>query len=226
MPTRDDSYVQLLSLAVHEFRSPASVIGGYLRMLQLDEPPLTEGQRKMIDGAERSCQRLVALIAELSEIQKLDADRVELAHQTFDVFPVVAEAAQGVPEADERNVRLEVRGQATGAAMLGDLTRLQRAFTAIFHASLRETPSNTTVVVERRLVTRDGADSAILIVAAEPDIQSVYEADAARFDEKRGGVGLSLPIARRVIERHGGRIWSPTGDLHRSAAIVSLPLSG
>jgi signal transduction histidine kinase len=43
------------------------------------------------------------------------------------------------------------------------------------------------------------------------------------FDEQRGGLGLALPIARRVIERHRGRIWSPAGG--RAAAIVSLPLS-
>ena len=45
------------------------VVGGYLRMLQRDTAmPLSERQRKMIDEAEKSCARLVALIAELSEI--------------------------------------------------------------------------------------------------------------------------------------------------------------
>src|SRR5213078_3403251 len=122
--------------AVHEFRTPASVVGGYLRMLQRDPAsPLNDRQRRMIDEADRSCQRLVALIAELSEIQKLDADLVELAQQTFDGFPVMAEAAQGVHEAEERNVHLDVRGRATGAPIRGDVTRLQRAFNAIFRAS-------------------------------------------------------------------------------------------
>ena len=65
-------------------------------MLQRDETPLSELQRKMVDEAERSCQRLIALIAELSEIQKLDANLVELARQELDAFPVMADAAQGV----------------------------------------------------------------------------------------------------------------------------------
>src|SRR2546426_7206730 len=60
----NNAYPQLLSLAVHEFRTPASVVGGYLRMLQRDgETALTERQRKMVDEAEKSCGRLVALIA-------------------------------------------------------------------------------------------------------------------------------------------------------------------
>jgi signal transduction histidine kinase len=192
-------------------------------MLQRDPAPLSELQRKMIDEAERSCQRLVALIAELSEIQKFDADLVELAQQRFDIFPVMAEAAQGVLEPEERNVRLEVRGTPAGAPMRGDVPRLQAAFTAIYRASLREMPANTTVVAERRLDRRQGVDSAVLVVAGEDTVRESYDAEPVPFDEKRGGLGLALPLARRVIQRHRGRIWSPAGA--RATTIVSLPLS-
>ena len=90
-----DSYPHLLSLAVHEFRTPASVVGGYLRMLQKDtDPPLTERQRKMIDEAEKSCARLVAIVAELSDIGKLDSGAVKLAQQPFDLFTLVEEVAE------------------------------------------------------------------------------------------------------------------------------------
>ena len=218
-----ESYAQLLSLAVHEFRTPASVVGGYLRMLQRDsDMPLSERQRRMIDEAERSCQRLVALIAELSEIQKLDSDLVEMAQQGFDAFPAMAEAAQGVREAEVRNVRLVVRGESAGASMQGDVTRLQKAFATIFRASMREMPADTTVVAERRIDQHDGKQSAILIVADEANVQASYEAEPVPFDEKRGGLGLALPIARRIIDRHRGRIWSPAG--RRATVIISLPV--
>ena len=223
MTRRDESYTELLSLAVHELRTPAGVVGGYLRMLQRNEAPLSELQRKMVDEAERSCQRLVALIAELSEIQKLDANLVELAQQGLDAFPVMAEAAQGVREPDERNVRLEVRGQPTGASMPGDVARLRTAFAAIYRASLREMPANTTVIADRRLDRCQGVQSAVLVIAAEANVQAAYDAEPVPFDERRGGLGLALPIACRVIEHHRGRIWSPAGG--RAAAIVSLPLS-
>src|SRR6266581_826592 len=127
-PEDASSYLQLISLAVHEFRTPASVVAGYLRMLQRADQPLSDRQRKMIEEAERSVERLSALVAELSEIQKLDAERIEPRPQTFDVFTLVADVASGVHEADDRGVTFEVRGQPDGAQMRGDSTRMQRAF--------------------------------------------------------------------------------------------------
>jgi hypothetical protein len=113
----------------------------------------------------------------------------------------------------------------------GDRIRLRRAFSAFFRAMVREQPSATIAAVDRRLARREDGVSAVVVVARETDVQRVYEAVAAPFDEGRGGLGLALPIARRVIERHGGRVWTPALNASddvaaRSAVIVSLPLAG
>ncbi len=243
MQTPKDSYPQLLSLAVHEFRTPASVVGGYLRMLQRDtDAPLSERQRKMIDEAEKSCARLVAIVAELSDVAKLDAGIVKLARQPVDLFSLITEVAELVHEARDREVRLEVRGAAEGAKTTGDATRLRSAFDAIFRAILREKPGQMTVVADRRIETVDGRPTAVVVIAEETSVQAAYEREAGPFDEKRGGMGLALPLARRVIEGHGGRIWSPAANkpagrseddggstsddpLARGSAIISLPLT-
>jgi signal transduction histidine kinase len=129
---------QLLSLAVHEFRTPASVVGGYLRMLQRDtDPPLSERQRRMVDEAEKSCARLVAIVAELSDIAKLDGGTVTLARQPIDLFSLIGEVAELVHEASDRDVHLELRGPRDGAPVAGDAGRLRAAFDAIFRAILR-----------------------------------------------------------------------------------------
>jgi signal transduction histidine kinase len=44
------------------------------------------------------------------------------------------------------------------------------------------------------------------------------------FDEWRGGVGLSLAIARRIINAHGGSIWSPVEE-SKAGAVIALPLA-
>jgi signal transduction histidine kinase len=227
-----DSYPQLLSLAVHEFRTPASVVGGYLRMLQRDtESALTDRQRKMVDEAEKSCSRLVALIAEMSDISKLDAGVITLTRQPLDLFPLVAEVAEHVQEGKDREVRLEVRGDAAGAPIVGDATRLRSALDAVFRAILREKPGPCTIVADRRIASRDGIASAVVVVADDPSVQAAYESAPGPFDEKRGGLGLALPLARRIIEGHHGRVWSPIpADGHndsfsRSSAIISFPVT-
>jgi signal transduction histidine kinase len=223
----DSDYIELLSLAVHELRTPASVVGGYLRMLLREsDSPLSERQLKMVSDAERSCQRLVAVISELSEIQKIDANVVTLDKQTFDLFPMIEEMAKGVHELSDRDGQLVCRGQPRGASTRGDLTRLQQAFSAILRAIVREMPIHGRVIADRRIETQHSISSAIVIVAEEHSVQSAYEAPRGPFNEKRGGLGLALPIARRVIERHGGSVWSPAGDTGRQSIIVSLPLLG
>ena len=228
--TITDSYPQLLSLAVHEFRTPASVVGGYLRMLQRDtESPLSERQRKMIDEAEKSCGRLVALIAELSELSKLDAGQITLGRQSLDAFTLVAEVADLVQEAKDRGVLLKVRGRKKGATMTGDSARIRTAFDAIFRAILREKAGPATVIAERRIETQEGRSTAVFVVADEASVQAAYDRERGPFDEKRGGMGLALPLARRVIEGHGGEIWSPAANgendaLARGSVIVALPI--
>jgi signal transduction histidine kinase len=237
--TPKDSYPQLLSLAVHEFRTPASVVGGYLRMLQRDsDSTLSDRQRRMVDEAEKSCARLVAIVAELSDLAKLDAGLVTLARQPTDAFSLVAEVAGLVHEAKDRDVRFEVRGAANGATMLGDASRLRSAFDAIFRAILREKPGQCLVVAERRIEKIDGRDTAIVIVADDASVQAAYDRTPGPFDEKRGGMGLALPLARRVIEGHGGQVWAPAplggprapgvwndDPLARGSAIISLPIT-
>lgn len=225
-----EQYAQLLSLAAHEFRTPASVVGGYLRMLQSDqESPLPPRQAKMVDEAARSCARLVALISELSEVGKLDSGALALASSSLDLFPLLEDVARNVHEGDDREVRLLVTGPSEGAPVSGDRARVSAAFAALFRAILREQTNETTVVAERRVIEDCGASSAVVVIAREGAVLRAYDAPRSPLDEKRGGIGLALPIARRVIERHGGRIWSPVPDgpddrALKSALVVSIPL--
>lgn len=231
-PTPDSlvtAYAHLLSLAAHELRTPASVVGGYLRMLQKDTDPLSERQRKMIDEAAKSCARLVALVSEISDVAKLDSNTAPATSDTFDLFSDLEDVAENVQEGGDRAVRLQLGGMSAGAKLTGDRPRLRVAFGALFKALMREQPGAITMVADRRLISAGNTTSAIIIIAREPDVQRAYDRVSQPFDEFRGGMGLSLPIARRVIERVGGRIWAPTPDGEddrglRSAVVITIPL--
>ena len=217
-----------MSLAVHELRTPVTVVGGYLRMLLREQAgPLTERQRKMLEEAERSCSRLGALVSEMSDFGKLEAGELTFARQEVDIAGLIAELAGGMLEGADRGVRLEVRGVDEPVPMTGDRTRLSAALKALLHAALRERGEPGAIIVEcstegrngqRYALVRIGDETALPLLTAPPD------ETMPAYDVWRGGLGLALPVARRVIEGHGGTLWSADGAHSRSASALRLPL--
>jgi hypothetical protein len=139
----------------------------------------------MIEEAENSCARLVALFAELSDISKLDAGIVALSLKPMDAFSLLAEVAEHVHEPEDRDVHLKVQGLETGARMPGDATRLRSAFGAVCQALLREKAGPCTMVADRRVETRDGRACAVIVVAEEASVEVAYARPAGPFDEHR-----------------------------------------
>ena len=181
-------YARLPSLAAHEFRTPANVVVGYLRMLRRDTvQPLGEPQLHMIDEAQNACARIVALINELGEVANLDGDTFVFNVECFDLFQLIHEVADDLQGAEDRGVHLQLRGETAGASVKGDRIRLSGAFSALFRAVMREQPSATIAAINRILVRRGDGASAVVVVARESDLQHAYDAAAAPFEETRGG---------------------------------------
>ncbi len=236
MPTpASEAYTPLISLAVHELRTPIGVVSGYLRMMLRDtEEALTPRQRKMIEEADRSCLRLASMIAELSDVGKLDAGIIRLASQPVDLMALLKEVVAQVHEARDRDVYLALRTGETSARVTGDAARLRAAFDAVFRSVLRERPGPATVVADCRRGSVDGKDSLIVVVANEAELDEALQRARRPFSETRGGMGLALPLARRVIEGHLGRLEAPAiaagrtesdDTLARSSAIVTIPVA-
>jgi len=198
-------------------------------MLQKDAAPvLNERHRHMLDEAEKSCARFIAIVGEISDLGKLDSSRVVAGNENFDLFSVLPDVASSVHEAADREVHLETRGALDGAPLTGDLTRLKQAFAAIFRAILREQPRSCTVVADWKRVSKEDDTRAVIVVAPQSSVQLTYGTSLTPFEyEKRGGLGLALPIALRVLEQFGGSVWAPVaedGKPERGAAVVSIPL--
>jgi signal transduction histidine kinase len=189
---------------------------------------VSDAQRKMINEAEKGCGRLVELIGELSDIGKLDAELLPLAEERFDLFQLIGDVASDMHEAEDREVKLLLRGATQGAPVIGDRGRLNKAFSVLFRAVLREQPAAATVVADRRIEGNGDAARAVILIARQECVQQTYDAQKSPLDELRGGLGLGLPLARRVIERHRGQVWSPAADggdgaAVRAGMIVSIP---
>jgi signal transduction histidine kinase len=222
----DPRWPKVLSLAVHELRTPMTVIGGYVRMLLQERAgPLSDAQRHMLEETEKSCGRMSALLAELSDLSGLESGTGRFQRAPIDLRRTLAEAVSGLPELSDHPTAIHLLLE-PGAAMLdGDPLRLRAAFAAVLHALRRELVSSTTLAVVEQVRQIDGRATSWITIAEPDRIGHVAGTGSlGTFDEWRGGSGLSLGVARRVIEAHGGRIWSPAHD-DKAGAVIALPHS-
>lgn len=236
-----------MSLAVHELRTPVTVVAGYLRMVLREQAgPISEKQRKMLEEADRSCGRLNALVAEMSEFGKLEGGDVAFARQDFDLSALIVELASGLHEAEDRGVLFEARVaipadmKETGINELGikelrvtgDRVRIAAAVKALMQSALRERIDPGLMLARCSVLQGDGVAGhprwgvvAIGDEAVLPDLERGAASPPSEFDEWRGGLGLAVPVARRVIEAHGGAVWCGTGPQARATSALRLPLT-
>jgi signal transduction histidine kinase len=228
MSAEEVPFARALSLAVHEFRTPVTVVAGYLRMLLREQAgAITEKQRKMLEEAERSCGRLRALVDEMSDLGKLESGALTLTRHDLDLSELLTELASHMHEGLDRGVRLEVRGASRPAMINGDRARLSAALRALLHSALRERGEAGAVVAACSVVDESAAASALVTIGDSSVLPSLAAArhQPPAFNEWLGGMGFALPLARRIIEAHGGALWSADGSQSKAASALKLPLS-
>ena len=226
MTTQQNVLPRVMSLSVHELRTPVTVVAGYLRMLLKEQGgPLTEKQRKMLEEAERSCGRISALVGEMSEFGKLESQEFALTKHDFDIRELARELASGMHDGDDRGVQIQVRGVEHPLIVNGDRARLGQALKALMQSAIRERGEPGVIAFEcsvgdgnpRWSYVAIGEESIVSTLASPPEGKTT-------FDEWRGGLGLALPVARRVIEAHGGSLWAGDNAQSRAACAFRLPL--
>jgi signal transduction histidine kinase len=221
----DPKWSRLWSLSVHELRTPMTVVAGYIRMLLRDRAgAITDQQRRMLEEAEKSCERLSSLLAEMSDLANLEAGTAPYNRSAVDLHTALSDTIASLPGVPDREITVTLNGS-DGGTVQGDPVRLKSAFTSILYALRRELVTSTELFVRCRRVEFHGRPATWVAFGGADHIDELSAADASTlitFDEWRGGCGLSLAVARRVIDAHGGAIWSP-GDGSKAGAVVVLP---
>jgi K+-sensing histidine kinase KdpD len=219
----DPRWPKILSLSVHEFRTPMTVVAGYIRMLLKDRAgALNDQQRRLLEEAEKSCGRLSALLVEVSELSTLEAGTATFNKHSTDLNSVILTAIEQLPPLPDREVRVDAQLESGAAPISGDPVKLAQAVGAVVAALRRELVTADLIVKTRR-----GPGGYEIFVGDEASIQALEAQPAsadATFDEWRGGVGLSLLNARRILNAHGGAI-SSSGEGRKTDARIAIPSS-
>jgi signal transduction histidine kinase len=226
MNDADDGYHAALSLIAHELRSPASVVSGYLRMLlQSELSGLTDRQRHLIEQAGVGCGRMLRLIQELGDLAALESSE-PIRALGVSVFSLCEEAMEAAGN-DTRSIPIfTCRAADRAIAVEGDAGGLKRAFGALVAATAR---AHGTDQLECYGFVHGAAECRNAVIACGlPGLEARRNdivANRTAFDRWRGGSGLSLPIACRIIEAHGGSVWAAGPGDSRATCVWSLPIA-
>jgi signal transduction histidine kinase len=222
--TTEHPMPQAVSLATHEFRTPLTVVAGYVGMLLRGQGgPLTDTQRKMLQEAASSCAKMSAIADEMSDFAKLQDGRAALARRPFDIAALVTEVASSMQESPDRGARVEARGCEQPIVITGDRSRMKQALGALMHSALREQGEPIVIVAECTV-----EPGVVVITVSDPALAPALRLGPrltpAFADEWWGGTGFSRPLARWIIEAHGGAVWSAGEKQLRSAVGIRLPV--
>ena len=205
---------EFVSTVSHELRTPLTSIRGSLSLLLgLFGSELKGQARLMVEMAHRNAERLIALVNDILDIEKLESGRLEFAFRPLDLVALAREAVETNQSfAAERGVTLRLASAPAELRVSGDPGRLLQVMANLLSNAAKFSEPGAAVTVE---VSQEEQGVARVTVhdtgPGVPDefrsriFQKFAQADGGDA-RKEGGTGLGLSICKAIVERHGGQI--------------------
>jgi PAS domain S-box-containing protein len=218
----------------HELRTPLNAIIGYSEMLE--EEAREQGVVDFVPDLERihsSGKHLLGLINDLLDLSKIEAGRMELYLEVFDVAELVRNTLATVePLAERRGNTLHLEIVDDPGVMRADLTKVRQALLNLLSNALKFTEHGSITLRAAREFDPDGIERIVLEVADDgigmtlEELSRLFrpfvQADATTT-RKYGGTGLGLTITRRFCEMMGGEITVDSQPGRGSTFTIRLP---
>jgi PAS domain S-box-containing protein len=221
---------EFVSMVSHELRSPLTSVQGFLSMLAEDiYGGLNDQGKKSVSLAERSVTRLIKLINDLLDIDKLEAGRLRMSFKHSSMDQVVERAFDSVHNlAQIEKIELEKTG--ASAQLIADPDRLVQVLVNLLSNAIKYSPSKSKITVD---ITTTTTFTEVKVIDRGAGIpakyhQSIFE----RFEQvntpdraQKGGSGLGLAICKAIVEQHGGQMGLTSEEGKGSTFWFKLPES-
>jgi PAS domain S-box-containing protein len=222
---------EFLASMSHELRTPLHTVIGFSELLSEElEGPLNQKQKRFMGHIHRDSLHLLELINEILDLSKIEAGRLELNLEVFDVasaLPEVLPSAKALGA--QKSIEIESRAM-EGVSVQADRVRFKEILYNLLSNAVKFTPDGGKIQVD---VTRgDGfaevsvTDTGLGIPPEEHEniFQEFYQVGATTKGV-REGTGLGLAITKRLVEQHGGKIRVESEPGKGSRFTLTLPLA-
>ncbi len=220
---------QLMAIASHELRTPMTAIYASLGLLRCGVlgilPP--ESAQKVAE-AELATERLIALINDILDIEKMDAGKFVLNLEDVPVQAMVARAIACVDPLT-RDKEIVLQNNVGASVVRGDADRLVQVLVNLISNAVKFSSCNEVVSVGSYIKTADClvitvSDSGCGIPSGMEERIFEKFIGASDKDVNPTGTGLGLPISKAIVEQHGGTIGVESVEGRRATFWFSLPL--
>lgn len=225
---------EFIAITSHELRSPLTSIRGYLSFLVEDESieQIPEPYREYLIRAYNTTDSLNYLINNILDVSRLDMGRFELQIQEVDIVSLVKGIVDSLYfQAGEKRLNLEFRNE-TGAPKLPvsiDSIRVSQVLRNILDNSIKFTKRGKTI----RVILKLKGDKLVLQIVDQgvgipkAKLNQIFDKfmQVKNIQTKyRGGVGLGLFIAKRIIQLHHGKIEAKQNADKGTTISIELPI--
>lgn len=221
---------EFISTVSHELRTPLTALRGAIGMLNPQVmPELSPQALELVDIAQRNCARLLYLINDLLDMEKLASGGVPYSFAPLALAQVIRTALDiNAPYAVQHEVRLVFAPPRADLQVMADEQRLLQVLGNLLSNAARFSPPGSEVRVDlqpqddrvRVSVCDDGEGVPESFV---PRLFQKFAQAPLRSGERRSGTGLGLAISRGIIEQHGGEIGYYPNRPHGSCFYFVLP---
>ncbi|MBD3562104.1 PAS domain S-box protein, partial [Planktothrix sp. FACHB-1355] len=204
---------EFISIVSHELRTPLTAIRASLGLLQTgiyEKKP--DKLKRMIEIAAIDSERLVRLVNDILDLERLDSARAVLEKTTCKASDLIRQAVEAVQAiADRQQIAFDIHP--TDIEVWAASDAIVQTLINLLSNAVKFSPVGSTITVsvepqiDRALFQVRDRGRGIPADKLEAIFGRFQQVDASDSRDK-GGTGLGLAICRSIIERHGGRIWA------------------
>ena len=204
---------EFLANMSHELRTPLNAVIGFSEVLiEKMFGEVNPKQEEYLQDILSSGKHLLSLINDILDLSKIEAGRMELEAQSFDLPAALDNALTLIKERAARNsIGLEVHVDPRIGEVVADERKIKQVLLNLLSNAVKFTPEGGKItmsaIMNGEAVAVSVADTGIGIAAEDQEtVFEEFRQVGTDYARKREGTGLGLALARRLVELHGGKL--------------------